>query len=262
MTGPVTLGCIIPSYGRPDTVRRAARSALAYPGFAEVIVVDDASPVPVDLSDVGDPRLAILRHETNSGVCAARNTGLAASRSSHLVFLDDDDALLPWAGWFYRRWIAHAAPVDPERIVVGAVLAEAPLRRSHLRRPPSSRPGEIWGLDRHLEDRGRSVNTKQAAAIPRRLIERAGGWDEALRSRSSSDMFYRLTELAAVDGHSVPVYRLNRGGHDKLTADPTRRIESHDHIRRKHARLLSDPGRRAAFEGRHEDMMARTEGAR
>ncbi len=260
MIAPITLGCIIPSYARPAAVRRAAGSALLFGGFSEVIVVDDASAEPVNLTGIADPRLRVLRHEINRGVCAARNTGTAAARASHLLYLDDDDVLLPWAGWFYRRWIAAAVKMDRDAIVVGGVIVDGEGRTPHLRRPPSSQLGEIWGLDRHLAHGKRSVNTKQAAVIRRALIERVCGWDEALRSRSSSEMFYRLTEVAPVVGHPLPVYRLNRGDHAKLTADPTRRIESHAYIRRKHVRLLADPQRQSAFEAVHEAMMNKTAG--
>lgn len=250
---PATLGVVIPSYGRADKVRRAVRSALQR-GIDEVVVVDDASPEPVDLEGIGDPRLRLIRHSQNGGVCAARNTGMAEARATHLVFLDDDDALLPWAGWAYRRWIDKVRARGPDCIVVGGILVEGSGRRRHMRRPPSSKPGEIWGLDVHLVRGNRSINTKQAAAIPKALFERAGGWDDALRSRSSSEMFYRLSEIAAVKGIGLPVYRLNCGGHEKLTADPVRRAESHAHIRKKHAKLLTDPARRAAFEAAHANM--------
>ncbi|WOI55705.1 glycosyltransferase [Palleronia sp. LCG004] len=254
-----SLGVVIPSFGRPEHVRRAVRSAVRS-GVDEVVVVDDASPVPVDLDEVRGDRVRLVRHEENRGVCAARNTGMGHSESSHLIFLDDDDALLPWAGWFYRRWIRAAAAQDPLSIVVGGIVVEGSARRPHIRRPASSRKREIWGLDAHLSRNGHSINTKQAAAIPRVALETVGGWDEALRSRSSSEMFYRLTEITAVAGHAMPVYRLNRGGHDKLTANPALRAESHGYIARKHADLLADPARRELFEATHRNMLGRTAG--
>lgn len=252
------LGVVIPSFGRPEPVRRAVQSVLRQRAIGEVVVIDDASPQPVDLKDIVDERLRVIRHETNRGVCAARNTGTDVARSRHLIYLDDDDALLPWAGWFYRRWIAKAARRGEDRIVVGAIVVDSPGGRAERRRPPSSAPGEVWGLDRHLTRGRRSVNTKQAAAIPKALVERVGGWDEALRSRSTSEMFYRLSTVAAIEGHRVPVYRLDRGPHDKLTADPARRAESHAYIRAKHAQLLADPDRRSVFEAAHDNMMARS----
>lgn len=255
--GPVSVGVVIPTYDRPQAVIRAVRSVIRQPGIAEVVVVDDASPSPVDLGTLpsgGATRLRLLRNAANRGVCAARNRGTEAAQATHLIYLDDDDTLLPWAGWLMRRWIARA----PGHVVVGGVLVHRPGRRPALRRPPSSRPGEIWGLDAHLTATGRSINTKQAAAVPKALVAQAGGWDEALRSRSSSEFFYRLTAIAPVAGHGVPVYRLNRGDHAKLTADPALRRDSHRHISDKHRALLADPARRAVFERTHDTMMARS----
>lgn len=253
----VPIALVIPSHNRPALARRAVRNALRQP-FEEVVVVDDASDPPLVL-DVADSRLRLVRHSTNRGVSAARNTGIASTRASYLTFLDDDDRLLPLAARLLAHWLAQA-PAD--HLVVGGLIVEARGRLPEWRRPPSSQPGEIWGLDRHLQASGRSWATKQAAAIPRALLERIGGWDEALRSRATSEMFYRLTAIAGVVGHPWPIYRLNRGPHQKLTADPTRRERSMAHIRRKHAELLSDPARRATLEARHSHMMARTMAAR
>ncbi len=85
---------IIPTYGRPAFIRDAVDSVLDQTvQDLECIVVDDASPSPVELP--GDPRLRIIRRPVNGGVGAARNTGIEASRGHYLTFLDDDDVLTP-----------------------------------------------------------------------------------------------------------------------------------------------------------------------
>lgn len=64
----------------------------------EAIVVDDASP-DVDLESVvrefRDDRLRVIRHNTNRGQGAARNTGFRNARGSLVLPLDSDDLLLP-----------------------------------------------------------------------------------------------------------------------------------------------------------------------
>ena len=62
----------------------------------EVILVDDGSPVPVAPVAAPYPRTTVLRQD-NAGPAVARNTGIARSRGTYLVFLDADDLLLPCA---------------------------------------------------------------------------------------------------------------------------------------------------------------------
>lgn len=89
---------IIPTYNRADTLVRAVSSALAQTHTdIDVIVVDDGSQddTAAILAPLADPRLRLVRHATNRGAGAARNTGLAASQSAFVAWLDSDDAWHP-----------------------------------------------------------------------------------------------------------------------------------------------------------------------
>src|SRR5690606_21609324 len=102
---PVPISIIIPAYGRQETLLRALTSVVAQDAPpAEIIVVDDGSEPPIDVSgcDTGTIPLTVLRHETNRGAAAARNTGMRASKSEWISFLDSDDHLLPSS--LARRW--------------------------------------------------------------------------------------------------------------------------------------------------------------
>ncbi len=63
----------------------------------ELLLTDDGSTD--DTADIVKPFLADERirytKQTNSGVSAARNTGIAAAKGAYIGFLDADDALLP-----------------------------------------------------------------------------------------------------------------------------------------------------------------------
>lgn len=96
MTAPTEprFSVIVPTYGRPDFLDEAIRSVLDQTvDDLEVVVVDDASPVPPSVPD--DPRVRLVRRTTNGGAAAARNTGIAAARGRWLTFCDDDDLYLP-----------------------------------------------------------------------------------------------------------------------------------------------------------------------
>ena len=126
---------VIPTYGRPQFVDAAIRSVLGQSvSDLECIVVDDASPEPVDLAPDGlldDPRLRLVRRDDNGGPAAARNTGIDAAVGKYVAFLDDDDLWLPDRLLDARR--AHErAPVavcwqsslgdDTEALPAGRVL--------------------------------------------------------------------------------------------------------------------------------------------
>ena len=101
MTGPEpTLSVIIPTFNRAPMVKRCVASVLASEGVdLECIVVDDHSP-----DDTGavlreafgaDPRFRYVRQERNSFQAAARNAGARIACGSFLLFLDDDNIVVP-----------------------------------------------------------------------------------------------------------------------------------------------------------------------
>ena len=89
---------IVPCFNAAGHVAACLGSILgnSFPDF-EIVAVDDASTDgTVDiLADLAarDPRITILRHETNKGVSAARNTGLAHARGRYVFFVDPDDTV-------------------------------------------------------------------------------------------------------------------------------------------------------------------------
>lgn len=91
---------IIPTKNRQNIVTDAVRSALEQTHTqTEVIVVDDASgdnTQEVLRREFGN-RITIIRRAHSGGPAAARNSGAKAARGNYLLFLDDDDLLLPWA---------------------------------------------------------------------------------------------------------------------------------------------------------------------
>ena len=64
----------------------------------EAVVVDDCSPAGMVnriVSTYNDPRISSIRHDTNLGLAASRNTGLRAGHASFSVCVDADDFLHP-----------------------------------------------------------------------------------------------------------------------------------------------------------------------
>ncbi|MEU7305963.1 glycosyltransferase family 2 protein [Streptomyces sp. NPDC007189] len=92
---------VVITYNDAEHVTEAVTSALAQgDAVGEVVVVDDASTDGtsrvLEQLAADNPRVRIIRRETNSGGCGTpRNDGIDAARCPWLVFLDSDDVLPP-----------------------------------------------------------------------------------------------------------------------------------------------------------------------
>ncbi|WAM00197.1 glycosyltransferase family A protein [Streptomyces sp. Je 1-369] len=94
---------VVIGYNDAAHLADAVRSALAQgPAVHEVIAVDDCSTdgsadILAGLA-ADDPRVRVIRRETNSGGCGTpRNDGIDAAAAPYLMFLDSDDVLPPGA---------------------------------------------------------------------------------------------------------------------------------------------------------------------
>lgn len=89
---------VIPCYNAARFIGESIRSCLAQTdGDLEVLVVDDGSTddsAATVAALAGDTRVRLIR-QSNQGVGAARNAGLAAARGEFINFLDADDLLEP-----------------------------------------------------------------------------------------------------------------------------------------------------------------------
>lgn len=94
--GPL-VSAVVPTYRRPDLVRRAVASVLAQDyANVEAIVVGDACP-DLDASWWDDPRVRTLNLPRNHGAGGAvpRNYGIVLAAGGLIAYLDDDCAWKP-----------------------------------------------------------------------------------------------------------------------------------------------------------------------
>jgi glycosyltransferase involved in cell wall biosynthesis len=97
------VGIVVIGYNDAARIAHAVRSALAQgAAVREVVAVDDCSTddthaILTRLAGT-EPRLRVIRRESNSGGCGSpRNAGIEAVTSPYLMFLDSDDVLPPGA---------------------------------------------------------------------------------------------------------------------------------------------------------------------
>lgn len=188
------------------------------------------------------------------GICAARNTGLSLVDTEYMSSLDDDDRLLPGA---YAPLLE--ALNGQNAVAVGTVLVERGGKLIGRRISPSSMVGQLWGLDRALLNRrGVSFACKQSALYPTTLLREAGGWNEALRSRGQTELFFRLCARYPFIGVDHPVYALSRSASDHSIGDPELRQAGYQYLLETYDQLLSDPERFRYFQRNHAQNLRRS----
>ena len=86
--------CLVPAYRAADSVCGVVAAALAH--VDRVIVIDDACPqecgLIVELQFAGDPKVEVLRHQTNRGVGGAMKTGIRRALQLDATFVVKVDA--------------------------------------------------------------------------------------------------------------------------------------------------------------------------
>jgi len=121
---------VIPTYNRAASIVAAVRSVLSQTwGDFELLVIDDggSDETPELLHRLGDPRITLLRHASNRGAAAARNTGINAASGEFVAFLDSDD-----------QWLAR----------------KLELQLAALKAAPSGQAVSCHGVQMHLLDHG------------------------------------------------------------------------------------------------------------
>ena len=88
---------VMPTTGRPGTIRGAIRSVLSQTyGNLELIVVNDGgADVGYLVSQFDDPRIRYVGLDRNGGKSRANNAAIDSARGEVIAYLDDDDVWYP-----------------------------------------------------------------------------------------------------------------------------------------------------------------------
>lgn len=110
-SGRPGIAVVIPCFNCEDTIRRAIDSCSEFHELnVEVIAVNDASTdgtLRVLNLIESEGRVKVINLQKNRGVSYARNIGVRAAASEHLLFLDSDDFFLTGAGELVHNAVSH-----------------------------------------------------------------------------------------------------------------------------------------------------------
>lgn len=104
MANKPLISIVMPAYNTPEAMLRdtiAAVQAQLYRNW-ELCIADDASPKPhvqrvLNEAAASDPRIRVVRRETNGHIAHASNSALALATGEFVALLDHDDLLPPHA---------------------------------------------------------------------------------------------------------------------------------------------------------------------
>ncbi|OCP18653.1 MULTISPECIES: glycosyltransferase family A protein [unclassified Ensifer] len=206
---------IIPTHNRAYCLPRAIRSVLlqTYRDF-EIIVVDDGSTdgterVCLEFAAAGVP----LRYigQTQSGVSAARNRGIALAQSAFVAFLDSDDIWMPHK--LHRQMALMTANQNLAMSFTNFFYFsdDGKLRRKSEVINSSFVENPYPAI---LTIRENVVVTPSVVAL-KSIVEHVGGFDEAIKTCEDIDLWGRLMahgELGALEERLVGVHTRDAEG--------------------------------------------------
>ena len=186
---------VVPVFNGAHVLPACVPAALALADVDEWIWVDDGSTdgtaALLDRVLAAEPRARLVRHATNRGRAAARNTGAAAARGDVLVFLDADVAPSPDTAARFAETLRRGAVATVARLVPQEPLAPDPygeyLRRARRGVPREARPGDVlpWRLF-----------VTAACALRAESLRSAGGFDESIPYGEDLALAARLSSSA------------------------------------------------------------------
>lgn len=231
---------VIPTYGRSETLVEAIRSVAdqTYDNI-ELLIVDDASPIPVkehvsQVSAESFTAVRHIRHEENRGANAARNTGINAAKGEYIAFLDDDDC---WVKTKISRQIEAFESCSSEVGVVYTGLREKKGERTEER--TSSWRGNV--VPELLS--GRNFGQFSSVMVRADVIDVAGRPDERFPIWQDREWFFRLAQHCHFEPVSEPLTVRTIGRDDQISENfEAKRDVAYPLFVEKHRRLAAEYG--------------------
>lgn len=187
---------IISTYNRSEYLLRSVKSVLAqtYENF-ELLIIDDASTDETTdvINSFLDPRIRYIRHERNKGGPAARNTGIENSKGELIAFLDDDDEWMPEKLQKQVDLLSHA-PANVGLVYCG-LLVIGPDGQTIVHKDIPFLQGSVY----EYLLRGSGIGTVSRVLVRRSCFDKAGFFDEQLKSCQDWDMWLRVARLFDVE---------------------------------------------------------------
>jgi glycosyltransferase involved in cell wall biosynthesis len=222
------------TYNRCHLLPRAVESVLdqTYEDF-ELVIIDDGSTDDTRevVNSYDDDRIKYIRHETNRGGVAARNTGIKSAEGDFIAILDDDDS---WEPEKLEQQIAKFEDLNKEYglVYTGRIIQEED--KTITTRPTYK--GDIY--EQLLR---KNFIPSETVLVRSECFDELGLFDDSFRSCIDWDMWTRISreyKFSYVDKVLATTYR---DSPHRQSDDKDGKLQGHRRYLKKHRdELISD----------------------
>jgi mycofactocin system glycosyltransferase len=176
---------VIPAFVRDDAALESLTALVTDLHGLAVIVVDDCSPVTIQLAGA-----TVIRHDINRGPGAARNTGLALITTPYVAFVDTDISVDS------AKLSNLAAYLDDDRVAVVAPRVVTEVGSSFIAEYESMHSPLDLGSDPALVRPVSRVSYMPSAVLIARTstLKSVNGFVSTMRVGEDVDLVWRLVE--------------------------------------------------------------------
>ena len=183
---------VIPTYITTTEQLTRLHTLVAQLHDVAIVVVDDASPQPVNIDNA-----TVVRHESNTGPGGARNTGLAHVHTPYVAFVDDDVSIATESLLTLGGFLSHSDThlVAPRVMSANTNGSLADYERYHSPLDLGDTPAVVSPTSR--------VSYVPTAVLVARVdtLRTLDGFDDSMRTGEDVDLIWR-----AIDNNSTVRY--------------------------------------------------------
>lgn len=224
---------IVPSYNRKEEIPALLESLTKQTSYNfDVVIVDDCSKEPVEVTQSYPFAVNVIRNETNQGAAESRNIGARYAQQAWLLFLDDDDRFAPNKCEILAETIAvHQDinfiyhPAKCEMVNEGFTYVTSPIE-----------PQEI-SVERILL--ANKIGGMPMIGVKKELFLKIGGLSTALRSLEDYDFLLKLLQEPSFKPYKINEPLTHCTFHTKrssVSTDTTNTQKAIDYIRQHYVK--------------------------
>ncbi len=226
---------IIPTYNRSELLIKAIGSLenQSHQNM-EIIIIDDFSTDDTAevVKEMTDERIIYLRHDTNKGGSAARNTGIQRATGDFIGFLDSDDQWLP--GKLEKQLKKFKEQPDVGVIYTGVQVV------NENNEPTRKIIPECRGIILSKLFESNCIDTTSSVLVKKEILDEVNGFDEKLPSCQDWDLYIRLAQVTQFDFVKDSMVLFYHHSGERITTNKLSVLNGHLSIFEKYKELAGN----------------------